>query len=81
MELRGRENADGTVTCPAITIETAADGGAYRVHRRVSGQGRWVEEVPLPLMRVNRVTVRLSGTGECLLYGFAREYVEGSETH
>lgn len=62
----------------SMQVETSLDGAAYQTVCTASGAGFQVLTVPLPVNRADRMTVRLSGTGEAQLHEMVREYVEGS---
>lgn len=62
-----------------IRAEVSNDEGEYAEVCTVSGSGWKTINIPLPVNRVDRLTVRLSGTGEAQLHEFVREYITGSE--
>jgi hypothetical protein len=65
---------------PTVAVMTSIDGGEFKTHTTITGTGRKVVEVPLPLSRAEQVTVRLEGSGQCCIKAIAQEYIEGSAT-
>lgn len=63
----------------AIRVETSADGGEWKTVCTSQKSGFQTLSVPLPINRVDRLLVRLSGTGQAQLHEFVREYTEGSD--
>lgn len=61
-----------------LKAETSMDGQTYQTVCTAAGEGFKTVSIPLPINRVDRMTVRISGTGEAQLHEMVREYVEGS---
>ncbi len=61
-----------------LKAETSMDGQTYQTVCTASGEGFKTISIPLPINRVDRMTVRISGTGAAQLHEMVREYVEGS---
>ena len=61
-----------------LKAETSMDGQTYQTVCTATGEGFKTVSIPLPVNRVDRMTVRISGTGEAQMHEMVREYVEGS---
>lgn len=61
-----------------LKAETSMDGQTYQTVCAATGEGFKTISIPLPINRVDRMTVRISGTGAAQLHEMVREYVEGS---
>lgn len=63
----------------AMKVETSTDGGEWKEVCTAQKEGFQTLSVPMPVNRVDRLLVRLSGTGEAQLHELVREYTKGSD--
>lgn len=62
-----------------ITVETRADGGVWKPFGRIVGNETDVKMFRLPLMRCDKMELRLSGKGPATILSVMREFSVGSD--
>lgn len=62
-----------------VTVEVSMDNGEWRTLLEEDAEAAKAKVVQIPPNRVDRFTVRVSGTGNVRIREFMREYIPGSE--
>lgn len=63
----------------SIHVDTSFDGGTYKTVCTSQKPGFQTLVIPLPVNRVDRMIVRIGGSGVAQLHEMVREYIEGSD--